>query len=306
MHETQDFIRISLEINLFFQRIMKEHLFFIETNLQPVQRPLIAQANLLKHNFEHLLAQSVRYSMGVISENSIAANEFVTPYTLNAENTTALLTGASINTNITKAEYELKGATGEQNTNIERLLNAIKQLNTETLRILERTIAFKKRLLDLVSECKIFITMYNEMLEHLIHEAEYYKDLLTSLVNTNHLPQTTLCGELNFWNHIMEEHALFINGMLDPSEKDLKGITEKTANAFEMLIEDCLHTPQYQIILKSTESATAIRNLKRSSTEAILHCEIKSIIPPLLADHVLREANHYLRLLAMLRRYTSL
>ncbi len=32
-------------------------------------------------------------------------------------------------------------------------------------------------------------------------------------------------------------------------------------------------------------------------TEGLLNCKIKSIILPLLGDHVLREANHYLRLL---------
>lgn len=31
--------------------------------------------------------------------------------------------------------------------------------------------------------------------------------------------------------------------------------------------------------------------------EGILTCKIKSIIIPLLADHVLREANHFIRIL---------
>ena len=39
------------------------------------------------------------------------------------------------------------------------------------------------------------------------------------------------------------------------------------------------------------------RDFKAAGTEGILQCRIASIILPLLADHVLREANHYLRLL---------
>ena len=35
----------------------------------------------------------------------------------------------------------------------------------------------------------------------------------------------------------------------------------------------------------------------QAGVEGIETCKIKSIILPLLADHVLREANHYLRLL---------
>lgn len=39
------------------------------------------------------------------------------------------------------------------------------------------------------------------------------------------------------------------------------------------------------------------RDFKRAGVEGIETCKIKSIILPLLADHVLREVNHYLRLL---------
>ena len=40
-----------------------------------------------------------------------------------------------------------------------------------------------------------------------------------------------------------------------------------------------------------------LKNFKKAGTEGIASCKIRSIILPLLADHVLREANHYIRLL---------
>ena len=40
-----------------------------------------------------------------------------------------------------------------------------------------------------------------------------------------------------------------------------------------------------------------LRDFKQAGTKGIVDCKIKSIILPLLADHVLREANHYIRLL---------
>jgi hypothetical protein len=55
-----EFIRISLETNLFFQRIMKEHMFFIETSLQPVEAANIAEADVLKRSFEQLKNNSIR------------------------------------------------------------------------------------------------------------------------------------------------------------------------------------------------------------------------------------------------------
>ena len=39
------------------------------------------------------------------------------------------------------------------------------------------------------------------------------------------------------------------------------------------------------------------RDFKRAGVQGIETCKIQSIILPLLADHVLREANHYLRML---------
>jgi len=39
------------------------------------------------------------------------------------------------------------------------------------------------------------------------------------------------------------------------------------------------------------------RDFKEAGTKGIDECKIRSIILPLLADHVLRESNHYIRLL---------
>ena len=55
----EEFIRKSLEINLFYQRIMKEHLFLIETHLPCVETEYIAEANILKLSFEEILAETV-------------------------------------------------------------------------------------------------------------------------------------------------------------------------------------------------------------------------------------------------------
>ncbi|MEG6615822.1 DUF2935 domain-containing protein [Peptococcaceae bacterium 1198_IL3148] len=299
MLSRQEFIRVSLEINLFFQRIMKEHLFFIQTNLQPVEADLIEEANVLKHSFEQLLEETVRYANGVISEDAIRSNEIVTPYTLRAEQVNSRLTGASLNIGITKAELDLVS-----NPNCdygEWLENEVSTLNDRSYNLLLEVIAFQNRLLDLALDCEIFITLYHEMLEHDTREAEYYRELLESLQDRE-LPDTTLCEELNFWNNIMAEHAQFIDGMLDPTEEQLKETAETFAERFERLVEECIETAERQIVQNSLDSTKRIRDFKRASTEGILKCEIKSIIPPLLADHVLREANHYLRLLRVMRK----
>ena len=48
---------------------------------------------------------------------------------------------------------------------------------------------------------------------------------------------------------------------------------------------------------ETLEETMRYRDFKAAGAEGILETEIASIIIPLLADHVLREANHYIRLL---------
>lgn len=278
---------------------MKEHLFFIEVNLPPVDANYILQAKLLKEGFEELLSETVIYSNGTLPKYIIESNELVTPYTLKAEEVTSKLTGANLNTDITKAE--LKFSSSQNSYPCEDLEDKIHDLNDKSYELLKKVIAFKKKLLKLSSECKIFINMYPHLLEHIIHEAEYYLAILEALKNEC-LPEKSLCEDLDFWNHIMEDHGGVIDGLLDPTEKDLKKIAEKFIKEYEKLVEDCIESAKRKIVKDSLEYTEKFKNFKMTATEGLLQCKIKSIIPPLLADHVLREANHYLRLLKMISR----
>ncbi|WP_300384617.1 DUF2935 domain-containing protein [Clostridium sp.] len=299
MLSKNDFIKFSIEINLFFQRIIKEHLFLIETNLQPVESNYILQSKMLKDGFEKLLAETISYANGSLSKCTIESNEFVTPYTLKAEEVTSKLTGASINTDLTKSELKLSSSLDLYSCN--DLEDIIYNLNCKSYTLLKEVIAFKKKLLSLSLNCKIFITLYPHLLEHTINEAEYYLEILEALKNKN-LPEKSLCEDINFWNHTMEDHGEFINGMLDPTEKDLKKTAENFIEEFEDLVKECIEVANRKIIKDSLEYTEEFKNYKMAAIQGLLQCKIKSIIPPLLADHVLREANHYLRLLKMLNK----
>ncbi len=48
---------------------------------------------------------------------------------------------------------------------------------------------------------------------------------------------------------------------------------------------------------KTLAQTIQLKNFKQAGTEGVASCKIRSIILPLLADHVLREANHYIRIL---------
>ncbi|NLY44806.1 MAG: DUF2935 domain-containing protein [Tissierella sp.] len=127
-----------------------------------------------------------------------------------------------------------------------------------------------------------------------------YIELLDALIDKE-FPDEPLCDTLDFWNQTMAGHAEFIDGLLDPSEEELKSMAQKFTRIFENLVDDCNRCSRRHMLEKSTRATRNIAEFKRAATVGLLECEIESIIPPLLADHVLREANQYLRILQELR-----
>ncbi len=98
----------------------------------------------------------------------------------------------------------------------------------------------------------------------------------------------------------MMEHAWFIRGLLDPCEEDLIKTADQFGKEFCCLLAEAKEKECAQIeeiAARTIKQTQGIRDFKEAGTKGILKCEISSMILPLLADHVLREANHYLRIL---------
>ncbi len=88
-----------------------------------------------------------------------------------------------------------------------------------------------------------------------------------------------------FWADKMEEHALFVSKLLDPSEKVLKGAAETAAESFDKLEDAPVGSKD-----PAMAAAQTIINFKVAAEKGIQAGQIKSIIHPTLADHVRREA----------------
>ena len=277
---------------------MKEHLIFMEANLPSINTELIREASILKRSLEMLLDETVDLAFGAVDQRVLDSYELVTPYTLEAEEIVSTLTGIPIDTGITKVEMNLYSDPEFEYTII--LERQLENINCRAKNLMEDVLVLKNKMLDLILECEVFATMYPEMLEHLIEEAELYLETLDALKD-HELLEKTFCNQLDFWNHIMGEHAEFIDGLLDPSEKDLKARAEKFIKIYDMLVEDCIRCSRRYMIDKSYKTTKDLKNYKTAATEGLIECEIRSIIPPLLADHVLREANYYLRILQELK-----
>lgn len=305
MSTRMDFVRHSLELHLFFARIMKEHSFFLEVAFTPRDSNYTQKADEFRREFDRLLGEVVSLSNGVVSNSVLQSGEVITPYTQNAEAATTYFTGIRIPTELTQMEANLMGGglTGFNPMMEERVY----LLNQKAMALISDLIQFKSNILSNVLSCKMFTLNYPLLIDHIMREAKLYLSMIQRLQNREvvNLQQEAAEQEI-FWNRIMAEHAKFIRGLLDPTEEQLFEAANNFGNEFDQLTREAVMAlnstvPLQQVTEDSLAATQAIRDFKVQGTQGILDCKIKSIIIPLLGDHTIREANHFIRLLRMYR-----
>lgn len=292
-----DYVRQSLELHLFFARIMKEHSLFLAVAFTERDARLKKIADNFQNEFYNLLQRTIDLSDGNISHEVLLSEEIVTNNTLEAENKTSELSGTKININPTLRELSLRS--GIVNVNAQ-LLNEISHINKNALPLIKQLIEFKNDILTNVLNCKMFTMNYPLLITHIMNEAKMYYDLLLKIENREIIANEYIYEQELFWNNIMKEHAEFIRGLLDPSEKNLIMTADEYALKYDKILGS-QNNNLLDLTNMSLNQTIDFRNFKITGEEGILNCKIRSIIIPLLADHVVREANHFIRLLKSFR-----
>jgi len=203
----QQYVILSLELNMFFGRIMKEHSLFLEAGFTPANPDFSNVADQYKQQFEAILHNAVVLGNGIISPIVASSGEIVTDYTLGSEQKTQYFTGIAINQEITKLEEVLYGAVNPLIT--PALIQQVSQLNALVKPMLEGLIDFKTGILNEVLSCRMFTANYPLLIDHILREAKMYYSHLVALENRQN-PEETLKETELFWDQIMMEHALFM------------------------------------------------------------------------------------------------
>lgn len=297
MINDQNYVILSLELHLYFGRIMKEHSLFLEAGFTPKNKDYSDIADNYRQQFERLLEYTVQLSNGIISRDALSSGEIITDFTLGSEQKTENFTGIPINKNITIRESQLQSG---NNPNITpELMQSVMVLNSNARMLLDGLINFKIMILNNVLSCNIFTMNYPLLIDHILREAQMYNTLIMNIENREEINADVKEMEL-FWDQIMMEHAMFIRGLLDPTENDLINTANDYAKQYNDLLNSARAANEATLPSVTNQTLTETikyRDFKAAGTEGIAECKIRSIILPLLADHVLREANHYIRLL---------
>ena len=300
LNKQQNYITESLELHLFFARIMKEHALFMKVGFMPPCDELAGEAEQFLKQFEELLSRTLALSERVVDKCLLDRGEIVTQFTDCAERQTQCLTGISIDRELTAKALALKGRSGQEPVRVTpELMRQVRLINRDALILTDRLIDYKQRLLCSIQSCNVFNANYPMLIEHILREARLYRAHLMRLMGRcDRTCQELVGGRESFWNRIMMEHALFIRGLLDPSEETLIKTADGFATDYKCLLEMSAaandQMPRGTNVLELTRKYC---DFKKAGVEGIQTCKIRSVILPLLADHVLREANRYLRLL---------
>lgn len=171
---------------------------------------------------------------------------------------------------------------------------------------------FKRELLEDVLTCKIQGHSYPLFIDHMAREAEYVLMLLDQM-KSGKTPLTTAskAQETLFWLRLMADHTKFIVHLLDPSERILIGTAEEFANEFDDLylqgrdfgsmMHLCKEVNSFRRFLRDVRAAVMrLRNFKKATYDMVVDCRMLGLIPAELADHVYREAEHFLMVLSLM------
>lgn len=294
--DTNCYVLKSLELHLFFGRIMKEHALFLRAGFTPADPSFAEKAEYYLKEFENLLCEAVSLGDGITPKAVIDSGEVITEFTALAEKQTECFTGICINKEITRKTQNLK-CTEWQCGNTAQLTGKVRRMNRTALRLLDGLIGFKEHVLKCVLQCEMFTLNYPLLIEHILREAKLYRRYIEILEREGDLRERSMKETERFWNQIMMEHAQFIRGLLDPCETELYCAADGFAKEYCRLLDASRSAHDQTLTAESLAQTLQFRDFKAAGTQGIQQCKIRSVILPLLADHVLREANHYLRLL---------
>ncbi|MEH7379060.1 DUF2935 domain-containing protein [Bacillus sp. JJ1533] len=188
----------------------------------------------------------------------------------------------------------------------------IRKFNSEVQQAATGIFAFKRKILGLILTCKLpGANNFPLLVDHTSREANYFRKRLIELNEGKLKPlPEAIIKENVFFLRIMADHAKFIGHLLDPSERKLVDMARNFSNDFDQLMYQARDLesmrPQSQTVPlldqfldQNRVSVASLRDFKKTARDLIEQCKIKSIIHPLLADHVFREADRFLEIIDM-------
>ncbi|MEG6584331.1 DUF2935 domain-containing protein [Dendrosporobacter sp. 1207_IL3150] len=213
-----------------------------------------------------------------------------------------------------QAFYQEFGALQQQAERIKTIKQSSEIVN-EAYDAVKDFYLYKRELLQAKLACRLGGTNFPLFLDHLSREAEYFLRLLEKMRNGRvALKESSQTQETVFWLRIMADHAKFMSHLLDPSERSLIRMADEFSCEFDDLVlqgrdfASMIHNNECEVmafrrfLLDVRMDVQRLRDFKKAAEDLIAECRLLGIMPETMADHIRREAEHFLMLLAMMER----
>jgi hypothetical protein len=159
-----------------------------------------------------------------------------------------------------------------------------KAYNCETIDMIKRLLEYKLTMRELQKTGRLHGSLVWPLFwTHTAREADRSTRRLAQLNGGD--PDYSTSEVIKFWGIQMEEHADFAAHLLDPKEKALQEIAERTSNAFAIARRNPVPVKAPAMLLAKT-----IEGYKKHVEKGLVTGQIDSAIDPRLMDHVRREA----------------
>lgn len=291
-----EFIEYSLVTNLYYLRTLRDFCSHLELSIPSFNQNEVTKAKSLAKKCEELGAKLVNYADGNIPSSALNANIFFTKTTLPLEKLTNELFNYDINTEITKAGVTIKP--GIPTTTLQ-LIEELKGINQEALRIANEFIEFSNNLYNDVKEQKIFIYYYNSLNLYTVYEVKFYITVLNRLINKYSLDPMYVADYEYDFNRMLEALASFIRGECDPAYDDIYLEANNFFLEYQALVneyENMTISPvsQQNMTENSIELAKRFKVFIEKCIDKILSKDVYFISPPITKDNALTTVNYFL------------
>lgn len=295
-HDEAEFIGRSLEENRFWLRIMKEHALFLSEGFSRRDNPLVAQANRFFEEFDQLLREASalqpRRAEDVLEFNERVIVRVADFRNFKQEVLIKMILGRIQSFNFPllidhirrEAEYFITTLTRLNRGIDEPVDAAIVRENVFWLRIMADHSRFIQHLLDPSERGLIAAAgQFAQEFDRLLAQA---RDLESMVQGAS--PVLIIVG-----GHLLDEVSLVRIHEAEErrrEEDERRALIEPPPPALARLTGD------------ARRAAEEIRDFKRTAQTLVAESRALSLINPLLADHVRREAEKFLQVLALLEQ----
>ena len=292
----REFYIQSLRDHLYYLRTIRGFCITIELSFYKNNEEYISIAEDFSRKSEELSKEAISYTGGLISNEALKNNIYVSEYTLPCEELTEKLFGIFIDTTITKEELNFREGIN-QNINSE-LINNIKILNNKALIFAKNFKMFCNDIKEKLDSNKLFSFSYIDFFSYLFDEVDTYtEDLERIIAMESYSPIYATGFAYNFANTLLKT-AKFIRDWIDPSNSDVFNLASYYVNAFNEIIDKYLKSdisPDSQEELSKTMKNLLLdyQDFIKNLLERLVNFEIYFITPPVSIDNIYTSVNFY-------------